>query len=174
MGKRDPEGYYAALNVSHKASRQEIRLAYELLKQAFKKGQRNLRIGKIQAAYETLSDPRQRRQYDGGGSSSTNRRGGKSRLHSAPLVLTLTVVFLGALAFVIAPHFRTDLVNFDVGDNLYWQSTDKALGVVLEFDDDHVFPVRAPVPAYLVQPATGKEPIWFPARDLSRHCGARK
>ena len=173
MGKRDPEGFYAALNVSHKASRQEIRLAYELLKQAFKKGQRNLNIGRIQAAYETLSDPPQRRQYDDGAFSG-KRPGGNSRLHSKPLLLTLTVVFLGALALVLAPHFRGELVSFDVGDNLYWRSTNESLGVVLAFDDDHRFPVRAPLPAYQVQPASGREPVWYPARDLNRHCEARK
>ena len=172
MGKRDPQGYYAALSVSPAASRQEIRLAYEFLKQAVKQGKR-LDIAKAQAAYETLGDRRQREQYDQG-TSSRKRSGANSRMHSIPLLLTLTVVFLGVLALALAPQLRAHLVSFDVGNDLYWRSTNKPLGVVVDFDADHEFPGGAAAPAYRVRTTSDGEPIWFPARDLNAHCGVRR
>ena len=171
MAKIDPQGHYTALNVSPGASRQEIRLAYELLKQARKRGNRGLDVGKIEAAYEVLGDLQRRRQYDE--SNARSRKRGPSRLHSVPLLLGLAVIFLGILWIAFAPRIRAHLVSFDVGDDLYWRSTHKALGEVVEVDVHHEFPEGAPLPAYRVQPASGTEPMWLSARDLNANCVVR-
>lgn len=173
MAKVDPKGYYAALNVSPKACGQEIRLAYELLKQARKRGKRNLDMGKIEAAHEVLGDAQRRRQYDDGHRPSRKRHG-PSRLHSVPLLLALALMFLGALWIAFAPQVRGRLVSFDVGDDLYWRSTQKALGQVVDVEEQHEFPEGAALPAYHVQPASGAQPMWFPARDLNANCRARE
>jgi hypothetical protein len=168
--KNDPKGYYAVLNISPGASQQEIRLAYELLKQARKGGRRNLDMGKIQSAYETLSDGQQRGLYDGGGSS---RPGGKSRLHSVPLLVTLLLAFLGVLAFALGPVIKAHFTTFDAGDELHWKRTGKPLGVVLAYDAEHEFESGAAMPAYQVEIRSGEEPVWFSAWDLNRNCKGR-
>ena len=170
MKKRDPNGYYAALNISPDASQHEIRLAYEFLKQAYKDGRKNLNIGKIQSAYETLSDSQQRDLYDRGGAS---RPGEKSRLHSVPLLVTLLLVFLGVLAFAVGPVVKAYFTTFDAGDELFWKRTGKPLGVVLAYDADHELESGAAMPAYQIEIRVGEEPVWFSAWDLNRNCEGR-
>jgi curved DNA-binding protein CbpA len=169
--KRDPKGYYAVLNISPEASHQEIRLAYSFLKQAYKDGKKNLNIGLIQAAYETLSDSEQRDLYDKGGASS--RSGGRSRLHSVPLLVTLLVVLLGVLAFAVGPVMKAHFTTFDAGAELYWKRTGKPVGVVLAYDPAHEFESGAATPAYQVEIRSGAEPVWFSAWDLNRNCERR-
>ena len=173
MAKVDPKGYYAALNVGPKACGQEIRLAYELLKQARKQGKRNLDMAKIEAAYGVLGDVEQRRQYDVG-QRPPRKRNGPSRLHSVRLLLAITVVLLGILWIAFAPRIRAHLVSFDVGDDLYWRSTQKPLGEVVDIDQLHEFPEGTQSPAYQVQLASGATAVWFPARDLNANCGVRE
>jgi curved DNA-binding protein CbpA len=168
--KRDPRGYYAALNVSPDASQQEIRLAYEFLKQAYKDGRKGLDIGKIQTAYETLSEVQERDLYDRGGSART---GGKSRLHSVPLLVTLFVVFVAILAFAIGPIIKAHFTTFEAGDDLYWKRTGKFFGAVQAFDPQHEFENGIAAPGYRVELQSGQEAVWFPARDLNRNCRAR-
>jgi hypothetical protein len=167
--KLDPRGYYAALKVGPGSSRQEIRLAYELLKQARKRGKRNLDMNAIQAAYEVLGDAESRRQYDERCAPSRNGNG-RSRLHSIPLLLALTLVFAGVLWLAFAPQLRAHFVSFDVGDDLAWRTTHKNLGVVVAIEDDHEFSAGNRTAAYRVQPASGVEPIWLPAQDLNANC----
>jgi hypothetical protein len=165
--KLDPKGYYAVLKVGPDASQQEIRLAYEFLKQAYKDGRKGLRIGMIQEAYETLSDSEQRDLYDRGGSS---RPDGKSRLHSVPLLVVLTLVFLGVLAYAVGPVIMAHFTTFEAGDELYWKRTQKPFGVVVTFDARHEFEGGEAVPAYQIEISAGQDPVWFPARDLNRNC----
>lgn len=167
MKNHDRKGYYAILNVSPDASQQEIRLAYELLKQARKRGRRNLDMDKIQSAYETLSDSEQREIYDRGGSS---RPDGKSRLHSVPLLVTLTLVFFGVLAFAVGPIITAHFTTFEAGDELYWKRTKKPLGTVLAYEPRHEFESGATMPAYQIEVSSGQDPVWFSARDLNRNC----
>jgi len=165
--KRDPRGYYAILRISPDASQQEIRLAYEFQKQAYKDGRKDLKIGQIQAAYETLSDTERREIYDRGGSS---RPDGKSRLHSVPLLVTLTLVFLGVLAFAVGPIIMAHFTTFEAGDELYWKRTKKPFGTVLAYDPQHEFETGAAMPAYQIEISSDQDPAWFPARDLNRNC----
>jgi curved DNA-binding protein CbpA len=167
---RDPKGHYAALNISPGASQQEIRLAYKFLKRAYQEGQKSLNLGKIQEAYETLSQPRQRKLYDPGPSSPLTRPDGKSRLNSVPLLLTLLIVFVGVVAFAFGPAIRAHFMTFDVGADLYWKRTEKPLGVVLEHDAEHQFPDGLRASAYRIQLSSGEETVWLPALDLNRHC----
>lgn len=167
MKKRDPKGYYAVLKVGPDASQQEIRLAYEFLKQAYKDGRKGLEIGKIQDAYETLSEKEERELYDRGGSS---RPDGKSRLHSVPLLVTLTLVFLGILAYAVGPVIMAHFTTFEPGDELYWKRTQKPFGVVVAFDAQHEFEGGEAVPAYQIEISAGQDPAWFPAQDLNRNC----
>jgi curved DNA-binding protein CbpA len=168
--KPDRSGYYAVLHISPDASQQEIRLAYEFLKQAYKDGRKTLNIGKIQSAYETLKDSKQRDLYDRGGSS---RPGGRSRLQSVPLLVTLLLVFSGVLAFTVGPVIKSYFTTFDAGDELYWKRTGKPLGVVLAYDAEHESDSGVTAPGYQIEIRSGDEPVWFPALDLNRNCTAR-
>ena len=66
----------------------------------------------------------------------------------------LAAIFLGILWIAFAPRIRAHIVSFDVGDDLYWRSTNKVLGSVVEVEADHEFPEGAQMPAYRVQPAS--------------------
>jgi hypothetical protein len=168
--KRDPKGYYAVLNISPDASQQEIRLAYEFLKQAFKDGRKGLDIGKIQAAYETLGQGQPRDLYDRGGGA---RPGGKSRLHSVSLLVTLLLVFVGVLAFAVGPVIKAHFTTFEAGDELHWKKTGRPFGVVLAYDPQHQFENGIAAPGYRIELRAGEEPVWFSARDLNRNCKTR-
>ena len=174
MQNRDPKGHYAALSISPGASQQEIRLAYKFLKRAYLEGQRSLNLSKIQEAYEILSQPEQRRVYDHGKTAQRGGPGGKSRLHSVPLLLTMLLVFLGVIGFIFGSAIRANFVTFDAGDDLYWNNTKKPLGVVLEHDPDHRFPDGRQTRAYRIQLGSGEEPVWLPALDLNRNCRVRE
>lgn len=173
MRKRDRSGYYAVLNVHPEASQQEIRLAYGFLKQAFKDGRKGLPIAKIQAAYETLRDRGRREAYDVGGDPSLAGEPKKSRLHSVPLLVTLLVIFAGIVAFAVGPVIKAHFTTFGPGDELYWTRTGKPLGTVVSYDKDHEFEGAAVGPAYQIETGPGQDPVWLPARDLDRNCGAR-
>jgi len=177
MKHRDPNGLYAALNISPGAGAQEIRLAYVFLKEAYKKGQRSLDIGRIRLAYQTLGNPAERRRYDAGKRSRFarfTRPDGTTRLNSVPLLIALTVVMAGVTAYTLGPMIQARFVTFDVGDNLYWNELGQPLGTVLELAEAHEFSERGREPAYLIDMGAGTEPVWFPARDLARNCKPRR
>jgi hypothetical protein len=161
----DPNGYYAALNLKPEATQQEIRLAYELLKQAYK-GRGKKLDAKIRAAYEVLGDPQRRKEY------VKERPRGTSPLNSVPLLVVLLVCLLGVAAFLFAPSIMATFITFETGDNLHWKETMNPLGVVLEYDAAHRFDGGTPGPAYLIEPTAGP-PMWYPAGDLNRHCARR-
>jgi hypothetical protein len=175
---RDPKGLYAALNISPGAGPQEIRLAYAFLKEAYKRGQRSLDIGKIRLAYQTLRSPAERRRYDAGKPSrfaGFTRPDGTTRLNSVPLLITLVVIMAGVTAYTLGPLIQAHFVTFDVGDDLYWNETGQPLGTVLELAEAHEFSDRGrEEPAYLIDLGAGNEPVWFPARDLARNCEPRR
>jgi len=165
MRNPDPNGHYAALNISPTATQQEIRLAYELLKQAYK-GRGKKLDAKIGAAYEVIGDPLRRKEY------VKECPRGTSRLNSVPLLVVLLVCLLGVAAFMFAPSVIANFITFETGDALYWKSTMKPLGVVLEYDASHRFEGDTRGPAYLIE-ATAGPPMWYPAGDLNRHCTRR-
>ena len=176
MKHRDPKGLYAALNISPGAGAQEIRLAYVFLKEAYKKGQRSLDIGKIRQAHETLGNPAERRRYDAGKPSRFGRftrPDGTTPLNSVPLLIALVVIVVGVTAYTLGPLVQARFVTFNVGDNLYWTEIGQPLGTVLEIAEAHEFSARGQESAYLIDMGAGNEPIWFPARDLARNCKLR-
>ena len=59
--------------------------------------------------------------------------------------------------------------TFENGDALYWKSTRKPLGVVLQYDASHRFEDGTLGRAYLIEGTAGS-PMWYPAGDLNRHC----
>ena len=155
------------------ASPQEIRLAYMFLKEAYKKGQRSLEIGKIRQAYQTLGNPKERRRYDAGKPSRFSRftrPDGTTPLNSIPLLLALVVIMVGVTAYTLGPMIQSRFVTFDVGDDLYWKETGQSLGTVLELAEAHEFSGRGRTAAYLIDLGAGNEPVWFPAHDLARNC----
>jgi curved DNA-binding protein CbpA len=171
---RDSKGYYRALNVSPGASRQEIRLAYVFLKDAYKNGKKSLDISRIRLAHKTLSDPKLRKQYDAGPAPRfrlPGRPGGGSRLNSGPLLIGVVAVLLGVLvfAFDLQAHF----VTFEVGSDLYWKKTSKPLGTVLDYSQEHQFEDGPSTEAYRIELDAGGEPAWLPALDLHRNCAVR-
>ena len=176
MRNRDPRGFYAALNVSPDASREEIRLAYSFFKQAYKRGQRSLDISTIQLARETLDDPARRRDYDksrSSGSGLLTRADGTSRLNSVRLLVVLAMLFVGVLAIALGPNIAARFVTFEAGTELYWKQTSKPLGSVLEYAAAHEFEDGRHSSAYRIQLVSGGEPVWFAAPDLNFNCRAR-
>jgi curved DNA-binding protein CbpA len=173
VSKRDPQGYYAALNLSPDATAAEIRLAYNFIKQSYQEQRRQIDIGKIRSAYEVLSDPRARRRYDRGETDGSDPmawiRSIKPRQVLVPLLCVSLVVFL----FLVGPSLRAQFRSFEPGDQVYWVENDEDLGKILSFDREHRFPSGAVVPAFEVLPASGESPVWYPARDLKRYGRAR-
>jgi len=168
MAKHDPKRYYALLNVSPGASDVEIRLAYKFLKQAHKDGKKVSDIGRIREAYTTLSDRDSRARYDG----ATKRAAGPSRLGSTWAALSVAVVFAVTIGLVFGSQLTAPFVSFDRGDKLYWKSTRKPLGTVLEYEESHEFPEAPTQAAYRIQFGSG-EVRWFGAADLHRN-GTRR
>lgn len=172
MRKRDPLGYYAALKVSPGASAVEINLSYKFLKDSYKANRKAIDIGKVQAAYQTLSDPAERRKYDNGGkvrrSPAAVRR--SQQVNLMTILLVALVISSGVLLFFIGPDIRAQLTSFSAGDQLYWRETGEPLGAVVTFEEHHSFPTGVVAPAYQIRPDSGGDLKWYPARDLKRHC----
>ena len=176
MRGRDPLGYYAALNVSHEASASEIRLAYEFLKQSYHTERKHLDISKIRAAYQTLSDPRERKAYDSGKTSYTALKAARrQRVKISLLQVSLSLLAVSAvvLLVLVGPEVRALVVGFESGDVLYWADSERDVGTVEAFVEAHTFPTGAVAPAYRIRPADGGEPVWYPARDIKRHARER-
>jgi len=170
---RDPSGFYAALKVGPSAGQTEIRLAYKMMKRAHKEGHKVSNIGRIQAAYDTLSDPALRAKYDKASrTSKRKRRSGPSALQSAPLLGGLATLLLVALLVAFGPALKARFSSFDVGETLEWKKTDQPLGEVLEFNANHPFETGSALPAYKVLLDSG-EALWFSAADLHRNCDSR-
>ena len=171
MNKADSMGFYDSLNISHRASQDEIRLAYVMLKQA------NAQKGKtpppkVQEAYETLRDPKQRKVYDAGPESAFNvlkRSDGTSRLNSVPLLISLSAVLVLALIITVGPMIKVHFTEYAVGDQLYWTASSRPFGSVVTFEEKHAFPDGVVMPAYQVRPASGGILEWHSAKDLHRH-----
>ena len=179
MRDRDPEGYYAALNVSPGASTEEIRLSYEFLKRAHRSGNRVSDIARIVDAYETLTNRRLRAQYDSGKSPKASGPSvGETLANLKPLIgstvtLGITVaVLVGIVAVMFAPGWMAELRSFAPGDELIWKNTGKPIGRVLAFETGHEFSAGIRADGYRIQPEQGG-PVWIPAGDLKRH-GTKK
>jgi len=171
VSKRDPQGFYAALNVSADASPEEIVLSYRFLKQSFHERRSKLNIGLIQEAYDTLSDREKRTAYDvlsRPGTAVVGRpRRTSSRFNSPLLLLVLIGVLVAVLAIVEGPDLRASLVSFDRGDRLSLREDGRSLGEVVAYEADHHFHNGAQAPAYMLRRADGAV-TWYPARDLAR------
>ena len=179
MRDRDPERYYAALNVSPTASVEEIKLSYEFLKRAHQTGQRVAHIGRIQAAFDTLSNARSRARYDKGeGEVSTGvtraqaLAAAKAVFGSSVTLGVAVVVLVGLIALTFAPGWVAAARSFSPGDDLVWKETGKPIGRVLAFESGHEFPAGIRADGYRIQPENG-DPIWMPAGDLKRHSKRR-
>jgi curved DNA-binding protein CbpA len=181
VSKADPLGYYRALNISPGASPAEIRLAYTFLKRAYREGRKHLQIGKIRAAYETLSNPHVRKRYDAGESVESRRRVQRgpdvaamlARVNVAKTGLVLLLVGAVVLLVLVGPGIRAQFVSFELGDRVYWSESGENLGEVVAFEAQHRFATGAVAPAYRVRSEESGKPTWYPARDLERHCRAR-
>ena len=174
MPPRDPSGFYAALRVAPTSGQTEIRLAYKMMKRAYRDGKKVSNVGKIKQAYETLSDPTLRAKYDNAaaGASGRRRRGVSSALHSLPLLAGLAALFLIALTLAFGPGVKARFTSFDVGETLSWKKTKQPLGEVLEYKAHHQFDTGSALPAYKVLLGSG-EAQWFTATDLHRNCAPR-
>lgn len=177
MRGRDPEGYYAALNVSPEAGAAEIRLAYEFIKQSYHTQRKRCDISKIRAAYKVLGDPKERKNYDAGvaarGRPAWDELLRQLKAYSVPIAMILLAVGVAVLLYLVGPEVRAQLRGFDAGDQLYWVETHRDLGTVEAYVEDHTFPTGSVAPAYRVRPSNGGEPVWYPAHDLKRHARTR-
>jgi curved DNA-binding protein CbpA len=170
--KRDPLGYYAALKVSPEASAVEINLSFKFLKDSYRENRRAVDIGKVQAAFETLSNPAERRKYDNGGkvrpSAAAVRR--RQQVSLMSILLVALVISSGVLLFFVGPDIRAQLTGFSAGDQLYWRETGDPLGAVVTYEEHHAFPSGVVAPAFQIRPDSDGDLKWYPARDLKRHC----
>ena len=169
MPKNDPKGYYAALNLSPDATAAEILLAYNFIKQSYHEERRQMDIGRVRAAYEVLSDPRARRSYDKATAAGGSGPAWMKSISWSKLLVPLLVVAAVALLVIVGPSLRAQLRSFDPGDEIYWVENGESLGKVLKFDREHHFPTGATAPAFEILPASGEDPVWYPARDLKRY-----
>ena len=175
MATRDPKGFYKTLHVSPSANSTEIELSYKFLKRAYTNGNRSIDVGRIQAAYDTLSDPELRKHYDGhkvATGSTSSAAGMRSLLRSPYVAAPVAVAFLVSLAFTFGPMLAAQMTSFDAGDRLVWKKTGKPLGEVVGYTDAHSFEEGPTVPAYEVQ-LTVDSSQWFPAAELHRGCKVR-
>jgi curved DNA-binding protein CbpA len=177
---RDPLGYYTALNVSPDASAAEIRLSYEMLKQAYHGGRKQLDISRIRAAYKTLSSPGGRKAYETGRAiGQEDRKNAIEELrtfvasHRLPIAVALLALGIVGLLTLVGPDLRASFVSYDAGDELYWVDHQRPLGTIESFEEHHKFPTGVTSPAYRIKPSEGGEPAWYPARDLERHARRR-
>lgn len=161
---RDPKGYYQVLNLSPGASSAEVKLAYTFLKNAWRTN-RKLPRARIKEAYDCLTDPASRREYD-----SPSRRGGgpgpeQLRLTGAVILLAALLGFGG---FVFPGFLIPGPDAFEAGDRLVSAVGETSLGEILRSEAVHVFPGGRTGEAYLVRLSVGGE-RWFPASDLERN-----
>lgn len=173
--KSDREGHYAALNVSPEATQSEIRLAYEMSKQAHKaKGRRPPPA--VRAAYEVLSDAEARERYDAGPKplfGFLKRPDGTSRLNSVPVLIGSVIVLIVTLGFMAGPEIRMHFTQYEVGDELYWKRNSKPFGVIEAYEEQHPFADGTRMAAYRVRSAKDEESSWHPAKDLHRYTAPR-
>jgi len=164
-------GHYATLNISHRASQDEIRLAYVMLKQA------HAAKGKtpppdVREAYETLRNPRERQRYDAGPPSALSflkRPDGTSRLDSVPLLIGLVAVLAVALYFTVVPIVKVHYMQYEVGDQLLWTSNSTPFGTIIKFEEAHSFEDGSVMAAYQIRPADGEAPDWHSTNDIHRY-----
>ena len=166
---KDVRGYYRALNVSADASAEEIRLAYEIIRQSYRERRAGISIALVTAAYDTLSDPARRKDYDqarGSGSRAAARVRG---LGAPAVVAALAVGLVIVLLITQGANIRQALISFEPGHVLYRRDSGSLVGTVMRRETDHRFVNGAVAHAYLVSlPHGGEE--WYPARDLERLC----
>ena len=181
MQKSDPLGYYAALNISPGASREEVRLAYRFLKKSYLETRnRKIDISKAQAAYEMLNDPKRKSAYDRGDVAGARAGGAgpvvgsgdwqdKLRKYGAVAAVVLVLVLGGLVYTFYGSAIRGAFTHFEQGDTLYRPGGTMPLGMVERYESDHVFPNGKTGDAYRIRPAAGGDPLWYPAGDLDRH-----
>lgn len=175
MANQDPLGYYRALHVSPGASEQEIRLSYQFLKAAYRDEGKQLDVGTIRAAFQTLTDPDERARYDGGQIRAPRMQavGGTLRAQSTPVLVTVLLIAVVACMIVFGPSLKANLTEFGPGDALVWSANGMPLGTVVSVDARHEFPGGAVAKAYEIRPDRGGAVKWMPASDVERHARTR-
>jgi curved DNA-binding protein CbpA len=173
MRDPDPERYYAVLNVSPGASAQEIKLAYEFLKRAHHAGGKVNDIPRVLTAWEVLSDPAKRKEYDEGGETNAGKlrqalKAVRAGLGSKAALVVATVAFVALVGLLFAPGWVTQLRSFSPGDHLVWKANGAPIGRVVTYEPNHEFPGGVRAAGYRIQKDSG-EPVWMPARDLQRY-----
>ena len=164
--RKDRHGHYAALNLSADAAPEEIELSFRMLKRSYQERRTSVNIAKVQTAYEVLSDPRSRREYD-----NLGQRKASSSLMSQPVILGILLVVLIFLVVILhGAEIRARMTQFEPGDTLYLRADGQFFGTVQAFESQHVFFNGAQAPAYLIENTPGSEGEWYPARDLTRLC----
>ena len=173
MLKRDPEGYYAALNISPDATAAEIRLSYSFIKQSYHEERRQVDIGKIRAAYQVLSDPKARRKYDRGVAAAGGAPKWMKSISLRQVFIPVLIVSALVLLALLGPDLRAQFRSFQPGAEIYWAENKEPLGKVLSFEREHRFQTGSVAPAFEILPASGGAPVWYPARDIKRYGRAR-
>ena len=168
--KKDTRGYYRALNVSADASAEEIRLAYEIIRQNYRDRRTGVSIGLVTAAYDTLSDPARRRDYDTARSSSSKAAARVRGLGKPAVIGLLSLTLVGVLLITHATDLRQAMVSFSPGHVLYRREGGSLVGTVVRREHEHRFVNGAVANAYLVALPSGAGQEWYPARDLERLC----
>ena len=168
--KKDTHGYYRALNVSADASAEEIRLAYEIIRQNYRDRRAGVSIGLVTAAYDTLSDPTRRRDYDAARSSSSQAAARMRGLGKPGVIGILAVTLVAVVLFNFAGDLRQALITFAPGQVLYRREGGSLVGTVVRRERQHRFFNGAVASAYLVKLPQGSGEEWYPARDLERLC----
>jgi curved DNA-binding protein CbpA len=171
--KRDPEGYYAALNISPEATAAEIRLSYSFIKQSYHEERRQVDIGKIRAAYQVLSDPKARRKYDRGVAAGGGVPKWMKSISLRQVFVPVLIVAALVLFARLGPDLRAQFRSFEPGEEIYWAENKEPLGKVLSFEREHSFSTGSVAPAFEILPASGGDPVWYPARDIKRYGRAR-
>ena len=82
------------------------------------------------------------------------------------------LLLIAVAGYVFGPDLKAHFVELETGQMLYWKSTNKPLGVVIDYEVAHSFPEGPEGPAYRIEPSSGP-PMWYPASDVNRHCLAR-
>lgn len=173
MGNHDPKGYYAALGISPGATASEIRLSYNFIKQSYHEERRHVDIAKIQAAYEVLSDPNARRKYDRGVAAAGGVPKWMKSISVRQVFVPALIVSALVLLALLGPDLRAQFRSFEPGEEIYWAENEEPLGKVLSFEREHRFSTGSVAPAFEILPASGGEPVWYPARDIKRYGRAR-